>query len=229
MNGSKKTGIYLAAYTVGASSNYFFVKDGLSYSPPPLIFMSLRYAIAGASLLIPLIALRRFKPFMNLDLFLLSLFTTLSTGFWSFGLLYIDPGTSAVLSYTMPPLFALPLSMLILGERPGRSNIIGIIIGFLGVVIYYLSFLGSMKLIGAILTVINAFFWAMYSTYFRKLGSRDPLTVVSLQMLISAAMLLIPSFIFGDRLLMRDKFIIDLLGGTGLMGGAPCSSFYGTY
>ncbi len=122
MNGSKKTGIYLAAYTVGASSNYFFVKDGLSYSPPPLIFMSLRYAIAGASLLIPLIALRRFKPFMNLDLFLLSLFTTLSTGFWSFGLLYIDPGTSAVLSYTMPPLFALPLSMLILGGKTWQEQ-----------------------------------------------------------------------------------------------------------
>lgn len=217
MNGSKKVSAYLAAYTLGASSNYFFVKDGLSYSSP-LLFMSLRYAIAGASLLIPLAVLRRFKPFMNLDLFLLSLFTALSTGFWSFGLLYVDPGTSAVLSYTMP-LFALPLSMLILGERPSGSNVIGIIIGFLGVMIYYLSFLGSVKLIGAILTVINAFFWAMYSTYFRKLGSRDPLTVVSLQMLISAALMLIPSLMLGIHLLMKDRFIIDLLG-TGLIGGS---------
>ncbi len=79
---NKETNAYLLIYILSASSNYFFVKDGLSYSDP-LTFMSLRYALAGASLAIPLAARHRLDPTIDIDMLLLSLFTAASTGFWA--------------------------------------------------------------------------------------------------------------------------------------------------
>jgi len=220
---NKETNAYLLIYILSASSNYFFVKDGLSYSDP-LTFMSLRYALAGASLAIPLAARHRLDPTIDIDMLLLSLFTAASTGFWAVGLTYVDPGTSAVLSYTMP-LFAVPFSMIILRERPSRGNVIGVIVGFLGVMVYYISFLGSVELIGAVFTVINAVFWALYSVYFRKLGNRDPINVVAMQMLISSIMLIMIAIPMGIRIRIEPKFLLDL-AGTGLVGGSALFLFW---
>ncbi len=220
---SKKTNAYLLIYILSASSNYFFVKSGLSYSDP-LTLMALRYALAGASLAIPLAALHRLDPIIDTDMLLLSAFTAASTGFWAIGLTYVDPGTSAVLSYTMP-LFAVPFSMIMLHESPSRGNVIGVIVGFLGVMVYYISFLGSVELIGAVFTVINAVFWALYSVYFRKLGNREPMNVVAMQMLISSLMLIAVAIPMGIRIRLQPMFLLDL-AETSLVGGSALFLFW---
>ncbi|MGC8598018.1 MAG: DMT family transporter, partial [Thermocladium sp.] len=217
------TNAYLLIYILSASSNYFFVKNGLSYSDP-LTFMALRYALASASLAIPLAALHRLNPIIDTDMLLLSAFTAAGTGFWAIGLTYVDPGTSAVLSYTMP-LFAVPFSMIMLHESPSRGNVIGVIVGFLGVMVYYISFLGSIELIGAVFTVINAVFWALYSVYFRKLGNREPMNVVAMQMLISSLMLIAVAIPMGIRIRLQPMFLLDL-AGTSLVGGSALFLFW---
>lgn len=220
---STKTNAYLLIYILSASSNYFFVKSGLSYSDP-LTFMALRYALAGASLAIPLAALHRLDPIIDADMLLLSVFTAASTGFWAVGLTYVDPGTSAVLSYTMP-LFAVPLSMIMLHESPSRGNAIGVIVGFLGVMVYYISFLDTVELIGAVFTIINAVFWALYSVYFRKLGNREPMNVVAMQMLISSLMLIAVAIPMGIKVRVQPMFLLDL-AGTSLVGGSALFLFW---
>lgn len=109
---------YFAVYALAGSLNYFFVKLGLRYSSP-LPFMSVRYALAGLTLILASLLMgRRPRPIVSADMLLLALFSTVATALWSYGLLYIDPASSAIFSYTMP-FFALMLSIVLIGERPG--------------------------------------------------------------------------------------------------------------
>ena len=98
-----------------ASLQYQFAKDGLKFVDP-MTFMGLRYLIAGS---VCFAIARNFRPILNRDTLLLSFFTFLSSAFWALGLQYVSPAQSAVLSYTMP-LFAIPLSVLLLKERASR-------------------------------------------------------------------------------------------------------------
>ncbi|WP_243680444.1 EamA family transporter [Vulcanisaeta souniana] len=108
---------YLLVYVFSASVNYFFVKFGLKYATP-LGYMAIRYAIAGSLLAIATMTINgKYYLILNRDLALLSLFSSLSSAL-AYGLLYIDPGSSAIFGYTMPPLFAIPLSILLIREKP---------------------------------------------------------------------------------------------------------------
>jgi len=128
------------------------------------------------------------KLLINKDILLLSLFTTTSTALWSYGLLYVPPSESAVLSYTMP-LFAIPISYFILNESPSINEVTGIIIGFFGLMVYASSL--DVSLIGAVLTITNAIFWAMFTVYYRKLRGLNPLMVNASQFLLGSLFFLI--------------------------------------
>ncbi|MCY0882691.1 MAG: DMT family transporter [Acidianus infernus] len=194
---------------------YTFVKDGLYYASP-MFFMALRFLIGGIILL----------PFtkqltLNRDIFLLSIFTTLSTTFWAYGLLYVQPSESAVLSYTMP-LIAIPLSALILREKTTKTEVIGILIGFSGVIIYSLNLGIYFSLIGIVLTLINAFFWALFTVYFRKLRGLNAISINAVQLLLGSLIFFTLSpiqFYFRYSI----NFLVDLLYVSVLGGGI---SFY---
>ncbi|EQD61430.1 hypothetical protein B2A_03234, partial [mine drainage metagenome] len=66
--------------------------------------MGLSYLIGGLILL----AISR-KLILTRTLVYLSIMTAASTMFWAFGLMYVSPAESAVLSYSMP-LFSLPIA-----------------------------------------------------------------------------------------------------------------------
>ncbi|MEJ2770238.1 MULTISPECIES: DMT family transporter [unclassified Stygiolobus] len=174
--------MYLIPYVIIGTFLYSFTKEGLEYSSPP-VFMEMRYLISG----IILFSITR-KVLINKDILLLSLFTTTSTALWSYGLLYVPPSESAVLSYTMP-LFAIPISYFILNERPSINEVTGIIIGFFGLMVYASSL--DVSLIGAVLTITNAIFWAMFTVYYRKLRGLNPLMVNASQFLLGSLFFLI--------------------------------------
>ncbi|MGC8606582.1 MAG: DMT family transporter [Vulcanisaeta sp.] len=215
---------YLLIYVFSASFNYFFVKFGLRYSPP-LGYMAIRYAVAGVILaVIAIIINRKYYFILNKDLALLSLFSSLSTALWAYGLLYIDPGSSAIFGYTMP-LFAIPLSVLIIHEKPRTLNVIGALTGFVGVIIYGVSsIMRGVSLMGSVLTVINAIFWALYSIYFRKLGNNDGLIVVSNMFIVGSLMLVIMGIMVdGLNIFMSIEWVPGFIGnllGTSIIGGA---------
>jgi len=202
---------YLIPYIILGSLQYKFTKDGLMYASP-MSFMALRYAIGGLVLL----------PFsrriiLNKDIVILTLLTVTSTALWAYGLTMVAPSESAVLSYTMP-LFAIPLSAIILREVPKRLEVMGAVIGFTGVVIYGLSLRGHFSLLGGILTVVNAFFWAAFTVYFRKMRDLDPVLVNTTQLLLGSLVFLALSPL-DFRVQFNPNMVEDLLFSA-VLGGS---------
>jgi drug/metabolite transporter (DMT)-like permease len=205
---------YALPYVLIASLQYQFVKNGLQYADP-FVFMAVRYFIASA---LCFAVARDFRPIFNRHMLLLGLFTFLSTVFWALGLESVSAGQSAVLSYTMP-LFAIPLAAVILKEGATRIGIVGALIGFAGVAVYSLALtnLGG-STVGVIFSVTNAFFWALYTVYYRKLKEQDPTRTVASQFLIGGVLFL-PFLPFTFHLDPTPLFFVDLgyvtvLGGT---------------
>jgi drug/metabolite transporter (DMT)-like permease len=168
--------------------------------------MALRYSIATFTILA---LTRRFHLILNRDTVLLSLFTVSSTAFWSYGLELVSSAQSAVLSYTMP-LIAIPLSALVLKERANTLGWAGAMVGFSGVFVYGLALGNSLgTLLGAILTIGNAFFWALFTIFYRKVRNQDSVMTVATQFFICALVfwLLTP---FGFSLTTTPEFVFDL-------------------
>ena len=202
----------LIPYVVFTSLSYYFAKDGLFFASP-FLFMGLRYLIAGLMLL----AVAR-KLVITRNLIYLSVMTAASTMFWAFGLLYVSPSESAVLSYSMP-LFSLPIAFFMVKEEPSAMELAGIIIGFSGIMIYGFPLIHGFTALGVALTVINALFWAMFTVFYRKLRDEDPVSVNASQFLIGAAIMLALSPL-GFRLDVTASFAIDLIWMATLGGAA---------
>lgn len=101
-------------------------------------------------------------------------------------MLYVSPAESAVLSYTMP-LLSIPVSILILSEKASIKEWGGAVVGFVGVLVYSIPLSAhALTLLGAVLTIMNAFFWAMYTVFYRKLKGQDQPMTVATQFLIAA-------------------------------------------
>jgi drug/metabolite transporter (DMT)-like permease len=196
-----------------ASFQYQFAKDGLKYVDP-ITFMGIRYLIAGS---VCFLIAKNFRLILNRDTMLLALFTFISSGLWILGLRYVSPAQSAVLSYTMP-LFAIPLSILLIKERASRLVWAGAVIGFIGVAVYSFALTtAGGSVLGQILSVGNAFFWALYSVYLRKLRLQDPVRTVATQFIIGGLLffLFVP---FTFSLDPAPGFFIDL-GYVTFVGG----------
>ncbi len=202
---------FLVPYVVFTAFSYYFAKNGLIYASP-FAFMGLRYLLAAGVLL----AMSR-KLIFSRNLLYLSLMTVISTMFWSYGLLYVSPAESAVLSYSMP-LFSLPIAFFMVSEKPSRTELIGIFVGFTGIMVYGLPLLQGFTEIGMVLTVINAFFWGMFTVFYRKLKDQDPVSINASQMLIGGLIMMALSPL-DFSLRINYEFLIDLLW-MGTMGGA---------
>ena len=177
-----RTVSYIVPYVLITTFQYQVAKDGLSYSSP-FVLMGLRYLIAS---LLLFGVIRSFRPIINKDTILLSIFTWASAGLWTLGLQYVSPSQSAVLSYTMP-LISIPISSVILSEKASAKEWGGAAVGFVGVLVYSLTFVNqTLTTLGAVLTLLNAFFWAMYTIYYRKLRNQDATTTVATQFLYGA-------------------------------------------
>jgi len=178
-----KTVGYLVPYVLISTFQYQVAQDGLKYTSP-FVLMGLRYVIAS---LILFGVVRSFRPIVNKDTVLLSFLTFASSCFWILGLEYVSPSESAVLSYTMP-LISIPMSYLILSEKASHREWAGATVGFVGVLVYSFVIFENQTLsaLGAVLTLLNAFFWAMYTIYYRKLKDQEPTTTVATQLLVGA-------------------------------------------
>jgi drug/metabolite transporter (DMT)-like permease len=201
-----RTLVYLIPYVFLTTFQYQTAKDGLNYASP-FVLMGLRYLIAS---LLLFVAIRSFRPIINKDTILLSFFTWASAGLWSFGLQYVSTSESAVLSYTMP-LISIPISSVILSEKASGKEWGGAAVGLVGVLVYSTGFVNqTLTTIGAVFTLLNAFFWAMYTIYYRKLRNQDATRTVATQFLCGALLFFLVTPL-DYRLEVTPNFWFDLV------------------
>ena len=198
-------GYLVFPYVLIATFQFQIANDALNYSSV-FVLMGLRFLIASSLIFC---VVRKFNPIFNKDTVLLSLFTFGSACFWGFGLLYVSPSESAVLSYTIP-LFSIPISILILSEKATARQGGAAFLGLAGVVIYSIPLLSNaFTLMGGFLTLINAFFWALYTVYYRKLKSQDQAMTMATQFMLVAALCLAFSPL-EFKLSLQPRFWFDL-------------------
>lgn len=183
------------------SSNWAVMKSGLSYVEP-LTFVFHRFFFSSLFLSPSIIILSGRIPRKRGDLARLLLLGVINTsGILStnIGLAGEKSGLSAVVTYTQP-LFVFCMAIPFLNERAKISKIVGVLIGFLGVVV--ISLRGKMlldNLTSSILfLLLGAFLWAVSIVYYKRfLSHLDPIMVNIFQTSFAALLLGLPLFSSG--------------------------------
>ena len=155
-------------------SAFSVVKVGLEYAPP-MLFAGLRTLLGGAAMTLVALVwggsphLRRDWPiFLLLAAFNVVFFI----GFQTAAILNLPSGTAAVLIYLQPILTGL-LAWLMLGEGLSAAKVIGLVLGFSGIVAVSVEGIsGSISTIGVAFGAASAFFWAMGTVFFKRFQER---------------------------------------------------------
>ena len=176
-------------------SAFAVVKIGLDYSPP-VLFAGLRILIGGLAMVIAAVLwggspdLRRDWPVF---LLLAALNAVLFVGLQTYAILYLPSGSAAVLVYLQPILVGV-LAWLILGEPLSAAKLVGLLLGFSGIVAVSMeSILGgtnAIPVVGVIFGASSALFWALGTVYFKKYEARvSTLWAVALTFLVGGIVL----------------------------------------
>ena len=176
-------------------SSFAVVKIGLDYSPP-LLFAGLRILLGGLAMVLAAILwggspnLRRDWPvFLLLALFNAVLFVGLQT----YAILYLPSGSAAVLVYLQPILVGV-LAWLILGEPLSAAKLVGLLLGFSGIVAVSMGSItgaeNAISTVGIIFGAGSALSWALGTVYFKKYEARiSTLWAVAMTFLVGGMVL----------------------------------------
>jgi drug/metabolite transporter (DMT)-like permease len=177
------------------SSSFSVVKVGLEYAPP-VLFAGLRTLLSGV--IMSGVALvwggnpnleRDWRVFAYLAAFNVVLFI----GAQTFAVLYLPSGTAAVLIYLQPILVGV-LAWTVLGEPLTATKVLGLLLGFAGIVAVssggLLDAAGEVTLLGVVSGVASALFWALGTVGFKSYEARiATLWAVALPFLAGGAVL----------------------------------------
>lgn len=187
-------------------ASYLFIKVG-GAEIPPLTFAALRTLIAGL-VLIPVILIQREK------------FPARDSGVWKWlaamGLLnsvipytlitwgetHISSGLAAILVGAMPIFTVLLAHWLTHDEKLTPMRLIGVLVGFVGVVILFLPDLQlglQQNLAGGLAVVIAAVSYAFAATLARRHLREQSSTIVAMSQLLIAAIVLVPFSLLLDQ------------------------------
>ena len=158
-------------------SAFAMVEIGLYYSPP-VLFAGLRTVIGGLAMVVAALLwggspnLRRDWPvFLLLALFNVVLFIAFQT----YAIVYLPSGSAAVLVYLQPILVGF-LAWLILGEELSAPKLVGLLLGFAGIVAVSSASLSgaadALSPIGVVLGTASALAWALGTVYFKRYEAR---------------------------------------------------------
>ena len=158
-------------------SAFAMVEIGLYYSPP-VLFAGLRTVIGGLAMVVAALlwggspSLRRDWPvFLLLALFNVVLFIAFQT----YAIVYLPSGSAAVLVYLQPILVGF-LAWLILGEELSAPKLLGLLLGFSGIVAVSSASLSgaadALSPIGVVLGTASALAWALGTVYFKRYEAR---------------------------------------------------------
>jgi drug/metabolite transporter (DMT)-like permease len=194
--GRRRFGVLAFAVLVLAwSSSFSVVKVGLDYAPP-VLFAGGRTLLSGV--IMSAVALvwggspnlrRDWRVFAFLGMFNVVLFI----GAQTFAVLYLPSGTAAVLIYLQPILVGV-LAWTVLGEPLTATKVVGLLLGFAGIVAVssggLLDAAGEVTLVGVVSGVASALAWAMGTVGFKKYEARiSTLWAIALPFLAGGAAL----------------------------------------
>ena len=146
------------------SSSYILTKFGLN-EVTPLILVALRYITASVILLIvalvrgELVAIDR-DSLLKLG-FLGITGYSVAQGLQCLGLFYL-PAVSVTFILNFTPILVLLLSLIFLGERPTKWQLIGVVLVLSGAYVFFSERLVGVNLTGVVITLISGFGWAAY-------------------------------------------------------------------
>jgi drug/metabolite transporter (DMT)-like permease len=173
-------------------STFAAVKVGLD-SAPPVLFAGLRSVLGGAVMVVLAFA-RSGRPSLRdswrayavLTLLNVVLFFTLQT----LAILELPSGLAAVLIYLQPVLTGV-LAAPLLGESLTAGKIIGLLLGFAGIVVVSAgAFRGHASLLGVCYAVVGALVWSLGTIAFKRYAGRvDAWWGVGLPFLVGGVLL----------------------------------------
>ncbi|CAA9483242.1 MAG: Permease of the drug/metabolite transporter (DMT) superfamily [uncultured Rubrobacteraceae bacterium] len=194
--GRRRFGVLAFAVLVLAwSSSFSVVKVGLDYAPP-VLFAGGRTLLSGV--IMSAVALvwggspnlrRDWRVFAFLGMFNVVLFI----GAQTFAVLYLPSGTAAVLIYLQPILVGV-LAWTVLGEPLTATKVVGLLLGFAGIVAVssggLLDAAGEVTLVGVVSGVASALSWAIGTVGFKRYEARiSTLWAIALPFLAGGAAL----------------------------------------
>jgi drug/metabolite transporter (DMT)-like permease len=208
--------LVLITLSVLWGSSFLAIKTVIDVIPPLLAF-GIRFAIAGAALLIVHAFTKRHhrekneqigKQHWKDTLIVAALIIVGGQGLLVWGAQYLSSGMTALLNSTIP-LWVAIIGYLIykkrrkggLGQRLTKSTIIGLSAGFAGLMILINPFVGNvhLNLIGVISLTLSSIFWAIGSLYSTRLHLQVSILVsAGMLMLVGGLMLVAASLAVGE-------------------------------
>ncbi|CAM3927039.1 DMT family transporter [Cohnella lubricantis] len=166
----RKSTLMLIVLVLTWGISWSIYKMALAYSPP-LLFAGLRSLFGGAILALFLLPkARNLQWRRNWRRYAISalLNTAGFYGLQNFGLSYMPAGLFSVLVYFQPILIGL-FAWLWLGEKMTVLKVLGLILGFVGIVAVSADgFTGELSAIGIALGLLSALCWALGVIYVKK-------------------------------------------------------------
>jgi drug/metabolite transporter (DMT)-like permease len=158
-------------------SAFAAIKVGLRYSPP-ILFAGTRTLLCGVTVTLAALVWGGGSNFRR-DWWLYALLAALNVvgffGLQTFAILYMPSGSAAVVVYLQPILVGL-LAFVVLGEPLSAVKVVGLILGFLGIVAVSAGSLFSGASaetpFGVAFGAGSAVAWALGTVYFKKYGER---------------------------------------------------------
>lgn len=174
-------------------SNWSIMKMGLGFVSP-IAFVLHRFVLS-VTVLFPLFLVLRGKlPRDSQTLFRLVVLCLIFVSIiilQALGLVNGNSGISAVLTYTQP-LFVFCLAIPILREQVTVAKLLGVAIGFTGVVVLSLGRTASFTLDSVLILLLSALAWAVAVLYYKKyLSHVDPFVTHFLQLAVGTVPLVI--------------------------------------
>jgi len=207
----------LAALTLAWGFNWTALKVALT-EVPPWTFRSLCLGLGSAVLFAALRAGGQPLAVPKGQWRRLALLAFLNITCWNmliaFGVALIPSGRASILAYTMP-LWAIPLSVWLLGERITRGRLAGLALGMLALMLLLgenLIRLGAAPL-GSLLVLAAALTWALGTVLQKRFPVKMPLGAYTAWMLLAGG---VPIFIgaaaFEDVRTLRHVSLAPALG-----------------